>query len=414
MSDYGDEEIDEEISQNKIPKVDKGSINDVIKDEWEPFDEELDELVDDDIWEPTDYQIELDENLEDQVKSEDNETLINPYDNNRVVLDREELKLLLNQLKTNNKLSLNQISKLIGTNIKNILYGYSNSLNGTSFIKLEKLSGTKIPHNIIVEEDKALRLNDYNFVLKRDEKLAEMIGIILGDGSLFSKNKYGLIISLNLKDEELYVKYVKKFMNNLFQNFINKEKGIGQYDNVGGGVRLGVYGKKIVKELLFHGLISGNKVENQIYVPDWIKKPTDWINSYKEKCFIEIQPLVVACLRGLIDTDGSISINRRDETIMITFKNASLPLAKDFKDMCELLNIRPQPKITKYSVTSKITGKISKGYQVTISSKMEMNKFIKLVKPMKWEYGKKKLEEKLQEIGCSLMDVFNYKITKKR
>ena len=121
MSDYGDEEIDEEISQNKIPKVDKGSINDVIKDEWEPFDEELDELVDDDIWEPTDYQIELDENLEDQVKSEDNETLINPYDNNRVVLDREELKLLLNQLKTNNKLSLNQISKLIGTNIKNIL-----------------------------------------------------------------------------------------------------------------------------------------------------------------------------------------------------------------------------------------------------------------------------------------------------
>jgi hypothetical protein len=414
MSDYGDEEIDEEIFNKTSPKVDKRRVNDAIKEEWEPFDEDLEELINNDIWEPTDYEIEIEENIEKQVKSEDNKIPLKPYENKRVVLDRDELKLLINQLKINNKLTLNLISKSIGTNIKNILYGYSNSLNGTSFIKLEKLSGTNIPHNIIDEEDKALNLNDYKFILKRDEKLAEMIGIILGDGSLFSKNKNGLIISLNLKDEELYVKYVYNFMNNLFKNFTNKEKGIGQYNNVGGGIRLAIYGKKIVKELLSHGLVSGNKVENQIRVPEWIEKPKEWIKNNKEIWSIEIQPLVAACLKGLTDTDGSISINRRDKTIMITFKNASLPLAKDFKDMCESLNIRTQPKITECSVISKITGKLSKGYQVTISSKREMNKFIKLVKPMKWEYGKEKLEEKLQKIDCSLMDVFKYKITKRK
>ena len=40
-----------------------------------------------------------------------------------------------------------------------------------------------------------------------------MIGIILGDGYLFCSNqKYGLIISLNLKDEGLYIQYVKNLM----------------------------------------------------------------------------------------------------------------------------------------------------------------------------------------------------------
>jgi hypothetical protein len=141
-------------------------------------------------------------------------------------------------------------------------------------------------------------------------------------------------------------------------------------------------------------LVPRDKIKNQVSVPEWIK------NS---------RQLIIPCLKGLFDSDGSISINRREKTIIISFKNASFPLAKDFKDMCESLNIHPQPKITMVENESELTGKILRGYQVTISAKPEIVKFLNLIEPMKWKFGKDKINKELIDLETDFEELFNYK-----
>lgn len=117
----------------------------------------------------------------------------------------------------NRGISNNKISKNIGTYISNTLYhGYS--LNQDSFEKLVELCGKRIPHKIIEPKEKINKPLE----LKKDEDLAELICIILGDGHLHRKGekKYKnslLSISLNRVDELEYVHYVKNLMQKMFK-----------------------------------------------------------------------------------------------------------------------------------------------------------------------------------------------------
>ena len=77
---------------------------------------------------------------------------------------------------------------------------------------------------------------------------------------------------------------------------------------------------------------------------------------------------IFPCLKGLFDTDGSIWVNRRGRSINVSFRSASFPLIKDFKEMCELIGIKPQPKLSRIK-NNDIKGKKSFGYQLIISSK---------------------------------------------
>ena len=101
---------------------------------------------------------------------------------------------------------------------------------------------------------------------------------------------------------------------------------------------------------------TGDKVKNQVYVPLWIKKEKVWIKYNQLEWISKIKPFVIACLRGLTDTDGSIYVDRFNKIIGIGFKNASLRLVKDFKSMCESLYIRTG-KITESPYKSNKSGK---------------------------------------------------------
>jgi len=85
-------------------------------------------------------------------------------------------------------------------------------------------------------------------------------------------------------------------------------------------------------------------------------------------------------LRGLVDTDGSIHIHKHNKTLHISFNNASYPLVKSFKDMCETLDIEPV-KI------SPVKGKNT--YTTGFEAKKDVSKFIAKVEPKKWEYRAK-------------------------
>ncbi len=328
----------------------------------------------------------------------------------RLEIEREYLSSLLKELKEKKNLSIKKISEIIGTNLKNYIYGYTDTLNGNSVINLEKLIGKEIPYKIKYEIGLSIKnvRENYESRLFKNKNLAEMVGIILGDGYLFYlNNKYGLIISLS-KNEQNYITYVTNLMEKNFSKLFIEGKTVSTYDNTGNGIKLTMYGKEIVKELISHGLIPGNKVKHQISVPSWIKKSKEWIEENYEKWENFFKKLVIKCLKGLMDTDGSISINIREKSISVTFKNASLPLAIDFKEMCESLGIKPHQKVTNARVKSKITGKELIGYQVTISSKREIKKFIDLIKPKKWEFNIEKLNKKLNELGTNIYRALEY------
>jgi len=215
-------------------------------------------------------------------------------------------------------------------------------------------------------------------MLVKNESLAEMIGIILGDGRLRwdpVNRHYQLDIILNYIDERDYVFYVKNYLNSLFKMEPKISRQINEDGTEGKGIYLTIYNKNLVEDLISLGLMPGNKVENQVCVPKWIKS---------NKAF------VIACLRGLFDTDGSVFPVLKENAIKLNFKNGSFPLIEDFKEMCESLKINTS-KISPYEEISEKTGKISITYIIQIQARDQVKKFLDIVKPMKWIFKKDEL-----------------------
>jgi len=116
------------------------------------------------------------------------------------------------------------------------------------------------------------------------KELAEFVGIMLGDGSI---SKYQISITLCSKDEKKYGNFIVKLIKKLFSvpvATLQREKQ-STIDLIVSRVSLVSF---CVERL---GLKQGNKIRQQVDVPKWIK------NSMLYS---------VACLRGLIDTDGTI------------------------------------------------------------------------------------------------------------
>ena len=116
----------------------------------------------------------------------------------RFIIEKEELKIIYNKLKQRGY-TLDSISKIIGRSFRSSLY-YGCSLDGNCFKNLNDLYNEEIPYQI-----KEPIIKPIHLVLSED--LAELVGIILGDGHL-SKSGNTLTITLNFIDELNYVEYV--------------------------------------------------------------------------------------------------------------------------------------------------------------------------------------------------------------
>jgi DNA-binding transcriptional regulator WhiA len=115
--------------------------------------------------------------------------------------------------------------------------------------------------------------------------LAEIVGIMIGDGCLYLDplNKYQTTISFNKKEKD-YLFYVK----NLFERYFNYKFCITEAKNE---LLLRNTSVFVGKTLIESGLINGNKVKNRIVIPNWI---------FKNKLFVS------RAIRGIFDTDGCI------------------------------------------------------------------------------------------------------------
>lgn len=149
----------------------------------------------------------------------------------------------------------------------------------------------------------------------KSNELAEFIGIMLGDGNVqsFVRSKkiatYMVRVAGNRTDEYGYITvYVADLIRSLFGVQPKLEK---VYAN---RLSLVVHSKSLVAYFTSQGLKPGNKIDNQVTIPEWI---------FQNKEFLK------ACVRGLIDTDGSIYM--AGKWPQICFKNHNLYLLRDFR-----------------------------------------------------------------------------------
>lgn len=156
--------------------------------------------------------------------------------------------------------------------------------------------------------------------------LAEFVGIMLGDGHLDSGSWR---ITLNSKADRKYIPYAVSLINSVFQIKPKIFKRIE--DNTTTIYFYGILCSKFLQKI---GLKIGDKVKQQVGIPEWIQRNQSFSH---------------ACLRGLMDTDGGIFIHsykvngKKYSYSKLCFVNRSIPLLKFTYN--SLSNIGLNPKL---------------------------------------------------------------------
>ncbi len=179
---------------------------------------------------------------------------------------------------------------------------------------------SKYPHKI--KQWRALaRLNSRATNMKKikipelNEKLAEFIGAYIGDGTL---TNYFIRISGDYRYDLSYFNYLKSLVLDLFGI---DAKVFKDNRNVNTGYFL-VSSKQLCSFLNSHfGLKYGDKLRNNTLIPSSIMSKRD---------------LSLACLRGLVDTDGCISRRGRNGSqFTVTFFSKNPDLVNQIKMITE-------------------------------------------------------------------------------
>lgn len=116
------------------------------------------------------------------------------------------------------------------------------------------------------------------------EKLAELMGIIIGDGGI--NNDWQLVISLNSTKDRNFSGYIKSLLWELFEIKAVIRKRPGQNTLV-----VVVSSMNLLDYLISKGAVKGNKIAQNIDIPSWING-----SEHFKRAFV----------RGLVDTDGGL------------------------------------------------------------------------------------------------------------
>ena len=189
--------------------------------------------------------------------------------------------------------------------------------------------------------------------LTKDQKLAEFVGILLGDGSLClrdgSNTNNRLKITLNKIDDVEYVDYVKKLILDLFgiEPKIHLRDGENATD-------LFLFNKRIILYLV-------NEVGLNLS-PKWNRAiiPTRFLS----------QELGVYVIRGYFDTDGCIVTTNNNGTMYprLEMKVSPSPMQQQFVDLLNGYGFN-------FGVYQIGKGKV----RIQLNGKKELKKWIELI-----------------------------------
>jgi intein/homing endonuclease len=178
---------------------------------------------------------------------------------------------------------------------------------------------------------------------------AYIIGVSLGDGNLSRPN--GRATRLRITCDTAYPAIAGEISDALKRQFPKNRVSIVR-EKKATYFNISVYSNKL-DTLLPWKVGQGTKHEQGARVPGWITND---------------RRFSVCCLKGLLQTDGSLYVDRG--YTMVNFTNNTLPLAEDVKIMMENLGFKPKLYTTKQnSIYPKHTVRLSK----------DVKKFVELI-----------------------------------
>lgn len=179
--------------------------------------------------------------------------------------------------------------------------------------------------------------------------LAEFVGILLGDGGI---SKRQVVVTLHRHDDKAYSDYVRRLIEKLFHivpGIYRNKKSLAD--------SIVISRTELVKFCVDKlGLKIGDKVRQQVGAPLWVKDK----KSYS-----------IACLRGLVDTDGCVIKHQYSAKGKIycykklSFTNSSVPLLQFVFEI--LSDLGMSPRATK------------NGKEVRIESQADMERYFCIV-----------------------------------
>ncbi|MDO8474050.1 MAG: hypothetical protein Q7S62_00640 [bacterium] len=165
---------------------------------------------------------------------------------------------------------------------------------------------------------------------KRTKDLAFLIGMTLGDGSIYVYPRTeGLRITLGTDKPKLW-RYVANVVRRVFRKnpAVSKVKGSEC-------MIVTLYEKEISRRL---GIPSGNRGKMKIVLPQWI---------------LGGKSMFVSCLKGLYEAEGGFHIHKPTSTYKLIFYNRNDTLLKIVEDGVRGLGFHPHSSKDKVQVSRK-------------------------------------------------------------
>jgi DNA-binding transcriptional regulator WhiA/DNA-binding CsgD family transcriptional regulator len=188
----------------------------------------------------------------------------------------------------------------------------SNILNIAQQTVFQRLQRLGVPINPQKKQKYQNRRSDIRIPKRHTPELAELFGILLGDGHI---SHFQVLVTLGTK-EQSYAEYVVRLMQKLFGATPRISiRRTGYRDVYLGSVRL-------TKWLLRNGFVQ-HKVRSQVDIPEWVIKKRTFSERF---------------IRGFFDTDGSIY--RLRYGTQISLSNRSMPLLTSLRKMLDSLGYR--------------------------------------------------------------------------
>jgi hypothetical protein len=256
---------------------------------------------------------------------------------------KEQTKLL-KEIKENSKLTWKKLAEKIRVN-QRMLFFYYREKNRMPLNKLKNLKKYLKSNNTALENLKIIKMNNFKEkkvnLPKFSEELAELLGILAGDGNIDPKNNR-VCVTCDSKTDHYYVtKHVRKLFKRLFniQTTIN---------NRNGGIRCQIYSKKLANYLELKGITKGNR-KNKTNIPKKVLKNKKYIIPF---------------LRGLFDTDGSV-YEKRTNYVVVEYTSC-------YPKFLEQI----QKELIKLGFKATLSGK-----SVRVCRQTEVDSFFKLIMP---------------------------------
>lgn len=165
--------------------------------------------------------------------------------------------------------------------------------------------------------------------IEKSVQLAELVGVILGDGNIQIFPRCERLIISSHSENKTFIERYSNLVENLF---VKAPSILKTKENC---VRISLYQKEISKRLLIP-VGSRQKLNNLIPV---------WITTDKK--------FVIACLKGLFEAEGSLSIHLPTYTYNFQFTNTNKCLLDFVKNNLLKLGFNPEERPTSIRLRKK-------------------------------------------------------------